>query len=225
MWMFPIAAALVSVTFSALVLRSWRARRGPHLAAWGIALAMFAVASLAAGLGMLIGWNDTLFRAYYLFGAIVNVPVLALGTVYLLGPRRVGHICSIAVGVLAVGATVDVFQVALNAEALATSGIPPASEVLPESIRTLSRIFSFSGFFVVVGGAVWSAVKLVRQHGTHLRRLAGANLLIAAGTTVAAAASGFVRYGRGSIFSIGLLLGVSLMFLGFLRTRPRPTAP
>jgi hypothetical protein len=225
MWLFPCAAAAVSVAFASLVLRSWRVRRGPNLAAWGLALAMFGVASLAAGLGMLAGWNETLFRLYYLFGAIVNVPVLALGTIYLLAPRKTAHICTAIVAVLSVGAAVDVSEVTLNVAPLATNGIPPASEVLPESIRTLSRIFSFSGFFVVVGGAVWSAVRLIRQRGAHLRRLASANLLIALGTTVAATASGFARYQRGSIFSVGLLVGVSLMFLGFLRTRPRPTAP
>jgi hypothetical protein len=151
--------------------------------------------------------------------------VLALGTIYLLAPRKAAHICTAIVAVLSLGAAVDVSEVTLNVAPLATNGIPPASEVLPESIRTLSRIFSFSGFFVVVGGAVWSAVRLIRQRGAHLRRLASANLLIALGTTVAATASGFARYQRGSIFSVGLLVGVSLMFLGFLRTRPRPTAP
>jgi hypothetical protein len=225
MWLFPSSAALVSALFATLVLRSWAVRRGPHLVAWGVALAMFAVASLSAGIGMLAGWNEGLFRAYYLFGAIVNVPFLALGTIYLLTPRKVAHVCTAAVVVLSVGAAVDVFEVSVNVAALATNGIPPASEVLPESIRTLSRIFSFSGFFVVVGGAVWSAIRLVRQRGPHLRRLASANLLIALGTTVTATASGFARYQRGSIFSVGLLVGVSLMFFGFLRTRPRPGAP
>lgn len=225
MWLFPTAAAAVSAAFSALVVRSWLVRRGPHLAAWGAALAMFAVASLAAGIGMLAGWNESLFRTYYLFGAIVNVPILALGTAYLLAPRRAAHVCTVAVLLLSLGAALDVFEASMEVSALETNGIPAASEVLPESVRMLSRIFSFSGFFVVVGGAVWTAVRLVRQRGTHLRRLASANLLIALGTTVAATASGFARYQRGSIFSVGLLVGVSLMFLGFLRTRPRPTAP
>jgi hypothetical protein len=225
MWSFPAAAALVSAVFAASVLRSWGVRRGPHLLAWGTALAMFAAASLAAGLGMLVGWSEALFRVYYLFGAIVNVPVLALGTIYLLTARRVAQACTLLVVVLSVGAAVDVFEVALETSSLDTNGIPAASDVLPESIRTLSRIYSFTGFFVVVGGAVWSAIRLMRQKGPHLRRLAAANALIALGTTVAAAASGFARYRQGSIFAVGLLLGVTLMFVGFLRTRPRPTSP
>jgi hypothetical protein len=225
MWLFPLLAALVSGTFAGLVLRSWTVRRGPHLAAWGLALAMFAVASIATAAGILFDWSPGLFRTYYLFGAILNVPVLALGTLYLLAPRKFAHICAVVVAVLAVGATIDVAQASLAVAALDTDGIPAGSEVLSEEIRTLSRVYSFSGFFVVAGGAAWSAVRLARQGGTHFRRLALANVLIAAGTTVVASASALARYGQGSLFAVGLLVGVSLMFLGFVRTRPKATAP
>lgn len=225
MWLFPFSAALVSGAFSALVARSWAVRRGPHLAAWGVALAMFAAASAAAALGMLLGWSEDLFRIYYLFGAIINVPVLALGTLYLLTSRRVAHVCAVAVAVLAVGASIDVYEAPLTTGPLATDGIPSGSEILPDEVRTLSRILSFGGFFVVAGGAVWSTGRLLRRGGAHFRRLAAANGLIALGTTVVAVASGLARYGRGGPFAVGLLAGVSLMFLGFTRTRSRPTAP
>lgn len=225
MWVFPLLAALVSAVFAGSVLRSWAVRKGPHLAAWGAALVMFALASAAAAAGMMLEWTSGLFRAFYLFGAIVNVPVLALGTLYLLASRKVAHICALAVVVLGVGATIDVLQAPLDVSGLQTDGIPAGSEVMPEELRMLSRIYSFAGFFVVVGGAVLSAIRLRRQGGPHLGRLAGANLLIALGTTVVAVASGFARYEQGLPFSIGLLAGVTLMFLGFIRTRSRLTAP
>lgn len=225
MWIFPALAALVSGAFAGLVFRSWAHRRAPHLGAWGIALTMFALASLAAALGMLLEWTTALFRAYYLLGAILNVPVLALGTVYLLAPRRVASISAIALTVLAIGATIDVAEAELSAVPLDTAGIPSGSEVLPGEVRTLSRIYSFTGFFVVVGGASWSAVRMIRRGGPDLRRLALANLLIATGTTIVAVGSGLARYGRGAYFAVGLLLGVSVMFLGFIRTRQKATAP
>lgn len=225
MWLFPLLAGVVSAVFAALVFRSWAARRGPHLAAWGVALTMFAVASLAAAAGMVLDWSGSLFRTYYLFGAIVNVPVLALGTLYLLAPRKVANICTLIVVVISVGAAIDVFQASLQTEAFSTDGIPSASEVMSDSVRTLSRIYSFAGFIVVAGGAVWSAIRLTKQRAPHLKRLATANVLIALGTTVVAAGSSLARYGKGSYFAVGLLSGVSLMFLGFIRTRPKPTAP
>ncbi len=228
MWLFPLAAAAVSGYFAGILAVQWRARPRSHLLAWSLALVMFAVASGAAGVGLLAGWTTSVYRAYYLFGAIVNVPVLALGTIYLLAPRSVAHLSLAIVLVAAAAATVVVMTAQVRAGGLDTSGIPKGSEVLPAEVRLLSRWYSITGFLVVVSGAVLSAVRLLRRKEAHLRRLAGANLLIAGGTTVVAAASEVARVGTGSaqgfIFAIGLLAGVSLMFLGFIRTRP-PTPP
>src|SRR2546427_9657802 len=88
MWIFPLGAALVSATFAFLLGRQWIARRRPHTLAWTVALAMFMVATLAPAQGVRLGWTPGLFRTYYLFGAMINVPFLAVGTVELLSRRR-----------------------------------------------------------------------------------------------------------------------------------------
>lgn len=224
MWAFPLAATAVSGYFSWLLATQFTERRRPNLAAWSVALAMFALASMAAAVGALAGWAPLTFRVYYLFGAVVNVPVLALGTIYLLAPRRVADVAMILIAVASVVAAVIVFQAELNEAALVARGIPRGSEVLSEGIRLLSRYFSIIGFLVVVGGALWSAVKLARKRQPQLKRLAAANMFIAVGTTVVAIASEMARLASGSVedlvFSAGLFLGVSLMFTGFLKTRP-----
>lgn len=224
MWVFPLGAAVVSGCFGGVLAVQWRERRRPHLLAWSLALEMFAVASGVAALGLLSGWTTAVYRVYYLFGAIVNVPVLALGTVYLLARRPVAHVCAVVMVVAAIGAAVVVSTADLSSSGLDIGGIPRGSAVLSGDVRLLSRCFSITGFLVVAGGAVWSALRLVRRKEPHLRRLAGANLLIAAGTTVVAVASEVARLGTGSgqgfVFAVGLLLGVSVMFFGFLRTRP-----
>jgi hypothetical protein len=140
MWVFPLGAAGVSGVFAVLLFIQWAVRRRPNLLAWAIALAMFAIASGAAAIGMLGEWTRTWYRTYYLFGAIVNVPVLALGTIYLLGPRRVGHICAAVVAIASVFAAGAVFTSELNVVPFATEGIPPAGEVMPEGVRTLSSV-------------------------------------------------------------------------------------
>jgi peptidoglycan/LPS O-acetylase OafA/YrhL len=97
--------------------------------------------------------------------------------------------------------------------------------VLP---RTLSRYYSYTAFGIVLLGALFSAWRLSRKGASdeRLRRIASGNALIAAGTFVVAAASIAVRLGRGpsvaAVFSAGLLAGITTMFAGFLRTRPRP---
>ena len=83
-------ASVVSAAFAATLLRRFagRLRRGrgrEHgsraLLFWGIALVMFAVAALGLLTGVLGGWTSAEFRVFYLFGAVLNVPWLALGSV------------------------------------------------------------------------------------------------------------------------------------------------
>lgn len=225
MWIFPLGAAVVSAVFAALLGQQWLSRRRPHQLSWSLAMLMFALASFAAAIGILGGWTPFWFRIYYLFGAIVNVPVLASGTVFLLAPKPVGRAFAAVTVVATIFAAGAVFTAGLATAGLGTTGIPAGSGVMTESVRTLSRYYSFTGFFIVVGGALWSAWRMARRREDHLRRLAVGNILIAAGTFVVAVGSGFARYGQGSIFAVGLLAGVILMFAGFLKTRPRPSPP
>jgi hypothetical protein len=222
MWVWPLGAAGVSGVFALLVGKQWLARRRPNLLAWSIALGMFALGSVAPAIGILAGWTPAWFRVYYLFGAIVNVPVLALGTIYLLGSRKLGHVCAALVTIASLAAAVIVLQAHIDSRLLDTNGIPAGSEVMSQGVRLLARLYSFAGFFVVLGGALWSASRLARHGRADMRRLAVANALIAAGTAVVAVGSGFAVYGRGLPFSLGLFAGVSIMFWGFLMTRGRP---
>src|SRR2546421_1084257 len=83
-----VGAALVALAFSMATFERWLARHRRHELAWSVALLLFALASAALAAGAGTGWNGPLFRLFYLFGAIANVPFLALGTIYLLpGPR------------------------------------------------------------------------------------------------------------------------------------------
>jgi hypothetical protein len=223
MGLFPLAAALVSGTFSASLIRQFVRRHGPHQLAWGIALGTFAAASVFAAVGMLAGWSGPIFRLYYLFGALVNVPVLALGTLYLYFPRRVGHLAALGVAAASLYAAVAVMSADLVEAPLGITGaIPMGSEVMAPAVRALSRYYSYAGFLIVVAGAVWSAVKLARRPGDRFKRLAQGNGLIAAGTVVVALGSAFARQGQGSVFAVGLAVGVTVMYLGFLRTSTPP---
>src|SRR5580765_4317128 len=103
MWLFPLAATLVAAAFAVLVGREAVMRRRHYLVAWTIALAMYAVASFAAFLGIDSEWTATLYSVYWLFGAVLTVPYLALGELLLLlrDPRvRIGMWVFIAAATL-----------------------------------------------------------------------------------------------------------------------------
>src|SRR6202035_3842346 len=142
MWIFPLGAALISATFAFLLGRQWVARRRPHQLAWTVALSMFAVATLATAQGVRLGWTPGLFQTYYLFGAMINVPFLAVGTVYLLANRRwAGHLFAALVLVAAAYGAVAMASAHLDAAVLeGVRGIPEARFVITGGAltRTLS---------------------------------------------------------------------------------------
>ena len=85
-----IAASLsvvVSAVFAGAMGLRYARRRRPHQLAWAAGLAMFALAALAGVLARSGGATETEYCVFYLFGAILNVAWLALGTGYLLAPR------------------------------------------------------------------------------------------------------------------------------------------
>ena len=78
-----VATAVSSLFAQAMLVRYTR-DAPPQDRAWAIALALFALASAALATGTSTGWDHGTFRVFYLLGAVLNVPWLALGTVYLL---------------------------------------------------------------------------------------------------------------------------------------------
>src|SRR5436190_1143932 len=219
-----VAAALVGLAFAMSTLERWLARHRRHELAWSTALLMFALASAALAAGAAGGWNGPVFRLFFFFGAIANVPFLALGTIYLLAGPRTGDRWAAVIALLAAFAA-GVVMVAPFTGPIPKHQLPQGSDVFGPLPRILAATASGAGALVVVGGAVWSAVR---------RRLVLANLLIATGTLLAGA-SGLLNsvLDEQTAFAVTLLVAITVIFAGFLvatmtpaGARPRrPTTP
>ena len=83
-----LVGAAVAWAFSARLLRDYRARRRAHALAWGASLLLYAIGMVALAGGLLIGWSATAYGIYWFTGALVNVPLLAVGELHLLVPAR-----------------------------------------------------------------------------------------------------------------------------------------
>ena len=226
-------ATVMSFAFAGATFERWLRRRRRHELAWSVALALFACGSLSLWAGAAVGWNGLTFRLFYLFGAIVNVPFLALGTVYLLAGRRRGDVwaatvtmaCAFAAGVLAVAPLTG---------AIEPDVLPQGSEVFGPLPRVLAALASGVGATVVFVGALWSAARLLtwrrrpggRAPAVAAGRLAGGNLLIALGTALLST-SGLLNsvLGEMEAFAITLTLGITVLFAGFLVASASGRAP
>jgi hypothetical protein len=224
-WLLPGIAAAASGAFAAAVLRQYAARRRPYQLAWGVALSMFAVASLALTAGVAAGWTPLSFKVYYLFGAVLNVPWLALGTVELLAGRAVARAYLAGLAAFTVCSVVLVALARVTPADLAGRLLPEGKEFLPVAVRVLAVLGNTVGTLIVVGGAVASGLAIRGRRD--LRPRFEGNLLIALGVLLAAGGGVFAFLASSDKLALSLALGASVMFLGFRRASApaRPALP
>ena len=208
---FPLLATGVSAIFAAFVLAQYGRRRHRYQLVWGIGLAFFALASAAGFLARSGGATDLEYRLFYLFGAILNVAWLALGTLSLLAPRRIADGALAVVLGFSVVSAFAVFASPVDLTAATDTGRGFQDAVVP---RILAGLGSGLGTLVLAGGALWSGWGFLRRGRQGRRALA--NLVIAAGVLITAAGGTAAFTGASGVVEVTNLVGVSVMFIGFL---------
>ena len=93
----PLLSCCLSFVFAGLVLDQWRRRRKSFQLAWAVGLLWYGVSAGTEFLGSAFGWNEALYRAWYLIGALFVAAYLGAGTVYLLARTRFGYFAAVAV--------------------------------------------------------------------------------------------------------------------------------
>jgi hypothetical protein len=222
-------ATAVSTLFAQAMLVRWTRDHKPQDGAWALALGMFALASVALATGTSTGWDNGTFRVFYLFGAVLDVPWLAMGTVFLLTSPVFARRTKLALLVFSGFAAGVVLSAPM--EPVSGTAIPVGKDVFGALPRILAAVGSGVAATVIIVGAVWSAARFARERGAPGHsRLAGANALIALGTLVLSS-GGLVQgaVGHDEAFAATLAVGISIIYGGFLlaatRSDQRPEFP
>jgi hypothetical protein len=87
----PAITSILALVFAVALLDQWRERRQTFQLVWAAGMLFFGVASGCEAIGAASGWNELLYRTWYLFGAIWTAGWLGLGTAFLLGRTRFGY--------------------------------------------------------------------------------------------------------------------------------------
>lgn len=223
----PLFSTCVAVAFAVTVWRRWRTRPGSlHLAWWSIGLVLYGVGTLTEGLTAVFDWHEPIFRAWYISGALLGGAPLAQGTVYLLLPRRTGHILTVPLVTFIVIAAIFVILTPLKP-------VDPGDNHLNADIiewtwvRFLSPLVNTYAVIFLIGGAIYSAVKF--RH-TAPRRAKG-TAAIAAGAILPGIGGAFTRAGHTEVLYVCEFIGLCLIFLGYWltvtpeRETPKPDVP
>ncbi len=91
----PAVTSLLAFLFALLLLDQWRDRRHGFQLAWAFGMLCFAIGSGAEAVAASSGWNEFLYRAWYLAGAVLTAAWLGLGTAFLLGRTRFGYMYAV----------------------------------------------------------------------------------------------------------------------------------
>ena len=205
--LLAFAAALIALRLSGDLVRRYRVRRRPELAAWAAGLAAYALAAGALAWGAAAGWSDPAFRVYYLGGGLLTAALLGTGSLLLVGRRWVIPVALVYSG-LALGVAI---AVPLQIE-LAGTEIPEAQDVLDFwPARILAILGNSLGTLAVVAVAV----------ATFRTRPVG-NALILAGIAVAGIGSGLAGLGIGAL-APAIAVAAVLLYAGFVSRPPAAT--
>ena len=170
-------AALVALRLAGMLATRWRQRRQPQFALWSAGLATYALGAAAIAWGAAAGWNDGVFRAYYLFGGLLTAALLGAGSL-----AGVGVGAAIPIALVYTGLAIGV-AVAVPLEA------PLGGTSIPEAQQHLSlfpaRILAFFGNGAGSIALVFAAIVGFRRRPLGTALLLGGFVLAGAGTALA----------------------------------------
>ena len=216
------AVAAIAATFFAYDLwRDYRRRPRPHIAAYGLGMTMFAIATWCLFLGLSFGWTGAAYRTFFLFGAVLNIPLLALGSMFLVVGRKSGHIMTIAIGAFTAISTTLTLTVPFE-RSLPASGVPHDMFASGFGPRLFAAIGGGMGATILIALAFVSLVRFWKKN----REIVWGNTLILGGTFAAAWGGTRLALGQDDVFAFSLLVAVSLIWGGYriaTGSRHRPT--
>jgi hypothetical protein len=159
----PFLSSALSFAFAALVADQWWRRRQPYQLVWAIGLLWYGISAGTEFIGGAFGWNEPLYRAWYLIGAFGVAAYLGLGTVFLLNRTRFGYV--VAFSVFAGG----LFAI--------LSGLARAREGDPASVATIVTVVGLATFAAIV-------LALVTRYRRELMAPTAAAIVVAASALV-----------------------------------------
>lgn len=91
----PLGSSVASFVFAAFVFAQWLQRRRSFQLVWTVGLLWYGISAGTEFIGSAFGWNEPLYRTWYLIGAFFVAAYLGMGTVYLLAKTRFGYFVAV----------------------------------------------------------------------------------------------------------------------------------
>jgi hypothetical protein len=209
----PIVTTFVAIAFFRVLWLHWR--RDPsarYVMWWMIGVGLYGLGTLTEAVTTVFGWQEPVFRTWYIAGALLGGAPLAQGTVYLLLPKRMADRLAVALVTYIAIAAAFVVSAPLLYELVEPNRL--SGEVLAwQWVRLFSPVVNLYAVVFLIGGAIWSAWRYWRR-GYASSRVLG-NILIAVGAILPGVGGGFARAGVVEVLYVTELIGLLLIWAGY----------
>ncbi len=219
----PILTTIISIFFFQAVLKRFRQKgEGYHLLWWSIGIFCFGLGTFAESWITLLGWNETIFKFWYIVGALLGGAPLAQGTVWLLlKPKTAkwltwGFIVSFVLGTVCVSLS----PVELS---LVDPHLPSGKVLTWQWVRLFSPVINLYAVIFLIGGAFLSAWRFGKAKSLVARDRFVGNLFIAVGAILPGLGGIASRFNHTELLYPAELVGLSLIWVGYyynIRKRP-----
>lgn len=218
----PLLATVIAWEFALALTRRWRASRRPYLRSWALSLLFFAAGAAFLWYGEAFGWSSPVFRGFYICGALLSVPWLAMGELELLAPPRVTRVLLFFLVVFSLDAAIVVGASSfVSGKVVSGFAVPAGKDYFGALPRLLVVVSNAVGTLVVVGGTLWSGLRS-RGGGAAARARFRGTLVITLGVLVAAAGGALTFLSKVNSQAATLAAGVAVMYAGFVLASRRP---
>lgn len=211
---------IISVPFSFLIYRRYRKLGGTHLLWWSGGVLVFGLGTLAESWITLLGWNVTIFRFWYVAGALLGGALLAQGTVWLLLQPKTAKRLAIILILFAVTASIFVWMSPIEMEKV-DPNLPSGNVFTWQWVRGFSPFLNAYAVIFLIGGAIISALRYRREMqdissdaGIAHDRFIG-NVFIAVGAILPGIGGAASRAGYTELLYIGEFIGIMLIWAGY----------
>lgn len=225
----PILTTIISAVFATIVIKRARQRQNAwHLWWWGIGIIMYGVGTFTESWITLLGWNPTIFKSWYIAGALFGGAPLAQGTIWFLLKQKTAQRLTIVFMVFASVATVCILLSPLNYD-LVNPHLPNGDVFIWQWVRLFSPFINTYALIFLVGGAILSAFRFWKVAKTTESQIARDRFLGNVAITVGALLPGFggiaSRLGQTQWLYLSEIIGIILIWIGFhLNVRRRNDA-
>lgn len=209
----PILTTILSAGFFVILYKHWKFKNKPsYLFWWMIGVLCYGLGTLTESIVGIFQWSESVFRSWYILGALLGGFPLAQGSVYLIFQKRTANIMMYVVVTIIVIASILVLLSPIDYSLVEPTRLT-GKVLIWKNVRLITPFVNLYAFIFLVGGASYSAY-LYSKDVQFKSRFVG-NVFIAIGGLLPGIGGSFTKFGYTEVLYVTELLGIMLIYMGY----------